>query len=345
MSEYTGNLNATEQSRVAKHRAAGLSGRAISKQTNLSYGRVRGYLEWLEKSSGAPRKPPTEPADNLEALGLAAPPDGGPKMLVFDIETAPYKIWSWGLWKTSALDIDEEWYMLSFSYGWYDYRTQELESVHWVGLPDDPTWRGGSNDDRYVVERLWALLHEAEIVIGQNHERFDVRKANERFFIHKMLPPSPFQNVDLMKHYKVRFSGSPRLKYMARRAEVALKESNSGLQLWFDCMAGDVKAWREMERYNRGDVVTTAELYVRLLPWIGQLGKPAHPNMGHYVPAEGGVCPNCGNKGKDEGGQGFTIRKWRWDTAAYRYPVLQCKACGRYSKGYQSLPDTRTELR
>lgn len=346
MSIYTGTLTAAEQSQVAKLRASGLSGRKIADKVGLAYGRVRGYLEWLEKSSGAPRVAPSAPADSLEKLGLFSPPEGGPKMLVYDIETAPYKIYSWGLYKTFALDIAEEWFLLSFAYGWYDYRTQQLDTVDWVGLPQDERWRGGmAGFDRYVTDRLWALLHEADIVIGQNHERFDNRKANERFFIHKMPPPSPYQNVDLMKHYKARFSGSARLKYMARRADVALKESNRGIALWFDCMAGDVDAWREMEQYNRGDVVTTAELYVRLLPWIGELGKRSHPNMGHHVPAEGGVCPNCGNRAKDEGGKGFTVRKWRYDTAAYQYPVLQCKNCGKYTRGYKALPGTRTELR
>jgi hypothetical protein len=241
----------------------------------------------------------------LPKLGLLPAPSTGPKILVFDIETAPYLSWTWGLWQTNVLDIAQEWYLLSFAYAWYDIETQSIGQVDWVGLPSNRKWKGGSDDDKYVASRLWELLHAADIVVGQNSDRFDIRKANERFLIHGFQPPAPYPTVDTQKVYNRNFSGSASLKYMARKTDVTRKESNRGLALWLECMAGDKEAWKEMEEYNRVDVISTSEVYTKLIPWM-QLGQPGHPNLGHYVEADGYVCPACGNKEKDEGGKGFT---------------------------------------
>ncbi len=280
-------------------------------------------------------------------LGLIPPPKTGPAILVFDVETAAYTIRAWDIWKVNALDIKAEWFMLCFAYAWYDYESQTIGEIGWVGLPQDTKWRPGSHDDRYVIRRLHRLFDQADILVGQNHERFDIKKANERMFIHKMDPPSNYKTVDLKRHYKKRFSGSAALKYMARKADVALKESNRGYSLWDDCENGVESAWREMESYNRADVKSTAQVYTRLLPWMGELGKgPQHPHLGHYLNLDPGerVCRNCGNRDKDKGGLGFQIRKY-YATDAYRYPQLQCNKCKRYGKHYKSVPGTRTELR
>lgn len=266
---------------------------------------------------------------------------------MFDVETAAYVIRSWGIFKVNALDITREWYMLCFAYGWYDIETQLVSDIDWVGLPQDKKWTPGSDDDRYVIRRLHHLFDQADILVGQNHERFDIRKANERMFIHKMDPPSPYRTVDLKRHYNRRFSGSASLKYMARKADVALKQSNRGYALWDECERGLPSAWDEMASYNVADVSSTAQLYTRMLPWMGELGKsPQHPHLAHYMNVEPGerVCRNCGNRDKDMGGQGFQVRGY-YDTAAYRYPKLRCNSCKRYGKHYRSEPGTRTELR
>lgn len=235
--------------------------------------------------------------------------------------------------------------MLSFAYGWYDYEKQKLGPVQYVGMDMDKKFKPWSDNDTYVVERLWHLFDEADIIIGQNHERFDIRKANERFFIHKMPPPAPYMTVDLKKHYSRAFAGSASLRYMTRKADVALKQGNSGWEMWKGCMGGVRKYWKEMRTYNIADVVATAELYTEMLPWIGQLGKPSHPNMGHWIKSDDGfVCPNCGNKSKAEGGKGFQRRGYYY-TAAYRYPKMLCLSCGSYRKNYQAERYSRTQLR
>ncbi len=282
----------------------------------------------------------------LKDYGLVGPPRRkGPKTLVFDIETAPYLIWAWGIWKTNAIDIYREWWMLCAAYGWFDHKEQKVHKAHWMGINQDPGFKPFTDDDRYIVGRLGRLLHEADIVVGQNHERFDIRKANEKLLVHGWGPPSPYQTVDVRKEYKRYFAGPAGLKYMTRRVDVAQKGENRGWPLWRDCIYGDKQAWRDMRSYNLEDVIATAQMYVKVLPWIGQSGKRKHPNLGHWFPG-GWTCPNCGNLDRGRGGLGFQIRGSGWErTNARAYKTVQCNKCGKYPRMYQSEPQRTPEDR
>jgi hypothetical protein len=41
----------------------------------------------------------------------------------------------------------------------------------------------------------------------------------------------------------------------------------SGFKLWDECLKGNIKAWRSMERYNQFDVLATEELFLTLAPF------------------------------------------------------------------------------
>ncbi len=265
-----------------------------------------------------------------------------PNILVFDIENAPYLIHAWDLWNVNAIDVEREWFMLSFAWGWYDMDKQELRANPKIrSLDQTPGYEPGDIDDKWLALQLWTLLDQADIVVGQNSEKFDHRKVNERFLVHGLTPPSPYQTVDTKRHYQRHFSGSAAMKYMTRKMGLEGKQENAGWPLWKGCMEGDLKSWQDMRRYNKADVDRTAKMYTKLLPWIGYNGKPGGPNMAHFSGYDGFVCPNCGNT---EDGDGFQRRGYHY-TGAYRYPRFQCKRCSRYARHWKSEPNTRTELR
>lgn len=327
---YRGKLTPSQRASVDYATDAGDSARSIAKAVGVPYGQVRGYLEWK----------------NSTTTDLIPPPSAGPKILVFDIETAPYTSFTWSLFKTNVIDVKEEWYMLSFAYGWYDIETQTLGPVQWVGLPQDPKFKAWSADDSYIINRLWTLFDEAEIVVGQNHERFDMKKGQERMFIHKMTPPAPYATLDTKRIWKQNFSGSASLKYMTRKADVAMKQPNRGFEMWKDCMADVAQGWTEMEEYNVADVVATAELFTRLIPWIDTpISRTV--NFGHYKPGDW-TCKKCMNQVKERGGLGF-VRRGFHGTGASRFQTVMCKKCKGYSRLYQRVPqrhnDDKTFLR
>ena len=323
---YKGQLTQGQRANIDFKLDQGLSVRTTAKLLEYPYGQVRGYAEYVDDHT-------------IE-------PPHSPKMLIFDIENAPFLTWNWGLWDQNAIDVEQDWYMLSFAYAWYNLETDSIGDTDFVSLFQDPTFYRDTSNDNYVVDKLWWLLDEADIVIGQNSKTFDVKKFAARAIIQGMLPPTPFLQIDTKRAASsVANFGSNSLKQLARMLGLSLKEENRGFQLWRDCMRGDADAWAEMESYNRQDVVTTAELYSRLRPWMtaGQ-----HPNLGLFITAKGRVCTVCGNKEKDEGGLGFQKRGYK-HTNASRFGQVLCLKCGKYSHDYrrepQNTPERKVNLR
>lgn len=316
---YTGRLSIQERRELKQLLEGGASVRAAATATGIGYGQVRGYAKYLEEAA------------------LPEPPHS-PRMLVFDIENTPMLSWTWDYWQTNVIDVEQEWYMLCYAYAWYDLRTDSIGDIGFTSIYQDPNFKPDKPDDSFVVTKLWDLLDEADIVIGQNSKSFDVKKFNSRAVIHGMTPPSPFRQVDTKTAASdIGRFGSNSLKHLARMLGITLKDTNRGFDLWRECMAGDAKAWEEMEHYNMTDVKATAELYSRLRPWMT---SRQHPNLGLYITAEGKVCTNCGNKEKDEGGKGFQYRGYHY-TNASKFPQVRCNNCGGYSWEYSRVPQSK----
>lgn len=326
-SMYKGKLSEMSRHAIEVELLKGTSVRAVADVLNIPYGQVRGYVEYKD------------------SVKLVAP--HSPKMLVFDIENAPNLAWTWGLWQQNVIDVEQDWYMLSYAYAWYDLSKDAIGDTGFVSIFQDPDFTPDTDDDKLVVDSLYDLLDEADIVIGQNSKSFDVKKFNARAIIkgHRS-PPQPFRQIDTKTAAAdIGQFGSNSLKRLAKQLGITLKESNRGWELWRECMAGDQTAWREMESYNRNDVVATAELYSRLRPWMT---SRQHPNLGVYVTARGKVCTNCANKETEEGGVGFQSRGFQ-HTNASSFRQVKCNHCGAYSRLYsrepQKSPSTRIDLR
>lgn len=239
--------------------------------------------------------------------------DKTPKILLFDIETAPALTWVWSQWDTNVIATEQDWYMLCFAYKWLgETRTR------FVSLEQDPEHREDSPDDRWVVERLHALFDEADIVIAHNGRKFDERKANARFLYWGLGPASPVLMIDTLTEARKPFDNySNALNELSRLYLEIEKEPHEGFQLWRDCMSNIRSAWAKMERYNRRDIKLLEQIYLLIRPWIKN-----HPNMNHFV--EGiVVCPNCGSDEKQN------PRKYKY-TGAYKYAQFKCSNCGKY---------------
>lgn len=280
---------------------------------------------------------------------IEPPKHQSPKILIYDVETAPLLTWNWGLWKQNALDIEQDWYLLCFAYAWFDLEKESIGKVGFHSIANSKGFKPDSSNDKQLVKKLWDLMDEADIVIGQNSNSFDNKKANARFIIHGFPPPSPYQAVDTKVLAKAMFGfPSNGLKYLAKALGVSQKETTEGFVLWREAMRGDPTSWRKMESYNKADVKATAEVYAKMRPWAGLPGKSPHPNIGHFISSAGKVCTNCGNKDKEYGGKGFQLRKYYY-TNASKFPVYQCNNCKTYSRSYrrvpQRTPETTNKLR
>ena len=237
------------------------------------------------------------------------------KVLLFDVETAPIQAYVWQLWETNVIKVVKDWYMLSYAYKWYGEST-----IHVVGLPDFSVWKKDKSDDEMLIRSLWELFNEADLIIGHNSNNFDIKKANTRFLIHGLKPPSPYHTVDTLKEFR-KYMGfsSNKLNELSRQLAGEEKERTGGADLWFDCMQGDMNAWARMKKYNKKDVVLLENRYKDILPFITN-----HPNLS-LLDNKKDNCPNCGSKALQNRGWGVNRKS--------KYEKLHCTHCGAWFKG------------
>ena len=184
----------------------------------------------------------------------------------------------------------------------------------------------------HIVKSLWKLMDEADIIVGQNSNHFDLRWLNFMFVKYGIEPPSPYKTVDTkLFASKNMLIASTKLEYMTKSMNlVEHKSSPGGFSTWLGCMAGDKKAWDKMEKYCKQDIIATEELYKKFRPYI-----PNHPNMNFYLQGDE-VCVNCGSPDLQK--KGLVYLKTNI------YQRFRCKACGHKMRSRKSCDTQRVKL-
>lgn len=200
----------------------------------------------------------------------------GPRILLYDIETSPIIAQMWSMWQQGfgLNQIENDWFILSVAAKWLG----EDEVFYF-----DQSQAENIEDDREILEKLWELLNEADVVIGQNVKKFDTRKVNARFILNGLPKPSTYRQIDTLEIAKQQFGfTSNKLEYMTDKFCSNIKKSKHqkfpGHLLWSECLKGNQEAWLEMREYNIDDVLSLEELYNLLSSWDNKL-----PNFDVYV--------------------------------------------------------------
>lgn len=207
--------------------------------------------------------------------------------------------------------------MICVAAKWYDSDETMFFSTHHTGKQG-------------MIEAVYSLLDEADVVVTYNGKKFDLPHLNREFILAGMTPPSPYAQVDLYWTVRQKFNFvSNKLDNVLRELGLEGKFEHSGFQLWVDCMKGDPEAWEEMKKYNEMDVVRTEQLYTRLIPWIAQ-----HPTASLYMDPEArakGVpsCPNCGGTSLKPRGRAYT--------SVSVFQRYRCDDCGKWSRSGSRL--------
>lgn len=232
-----------------------------------------------------------------------------PKILVFDIETSPMEFYGWHLFKqvVTPEQVKKTWSILTWSAKWlFDdkvihQRVSGNEAYH--------------RKDASIIGGLWKLFDEADILVGHNIFKFDVRRANLRFLVNGLNPPNPYRCIDTMKHAQRVFNApSYKLDFLNQTLGIQCKD-HAPYAWWKRAAEGDDEAIKLMENYNITDVNVTEELYLRLRPWM-----KGHPNVALYINTDKTLCSNCGNEKLTWGGFYYT--------PAGKYKSFRCDKCG-----------------
>ena len=237
-----------------------------------------------------------------------------PKIALVDIETAPNLGWVWGKWEQNVIAFKQEWYMLSFSWKFLGDKSACV-----LGLDDFDGYKTGTENDKPLIEHLWSVFDEADIVVAHNGDAFDIKKSNARFILHDLPPPSPYKTVDTLKIAKKHFKfESNKLGDLGQHLGCGQKAKTSGFKTWLGCMEGDRKAWAELKKYNVQDVLLLEKIYLKLRPWA-----VTHPNLNMYTKKT--ACPTCQSENIQRRGMSYAkIRvSQRW----------HCQDCGSWYSG------------
>ncbi len=217
-----------------------------------------------------------KPSDIVGKGCMTPKGESGPKILLYDIETAPITAHMWSMWQQGfgLNQIESDWFIMSFA-------------AKWLG-EDEIFYYDQSNvqdmeDDYELLLKLWHLLNEADIIIGQNVRKFDTKKVNARFILNGLPKPSTYRQIDTLEIAKQQFGfTSNKLEYMTDKLCVNTKKSKHekfpGHTLWTECLKGNPAAWQEMKEYNIDDIVSLEELYNLLSSWDAKL-----PNFDVYI--------------------------------------------------------------
>lgn len=253
------------------------------------------------------------------------------KILFIDIETAPLAGAVWSLWNNNVglNQLERDWYILSFCAKWY----HEDEIIY---MDKRGSW--DNEDDTDLLENIWQLLDECDILITQNGKKFDEKKINARFIINGFKPPSHYRSIDTCEIAKRHFGfTSNKLEYMTDKINKKYKKMKHdkfpGYELWKQCLKGDLEAWDEMANYNSFDVLSLEELYEHMRPWY-----KAHPNLNLYHNENFEYC-RCGNDQFEHVGYHVTNLS--------KFDKFVCTKCGTVSRGRVNLliKDKRDSLR
>lgn len=244
----------------------------------------------------------------------------GPRVLIFDIETKPIIGHVWSLWENnvSLNQIEEDWSVLSWSAKWHDKPE--------VMYQDNRRARDLA-DDKPLLQKIWDLLDQADVVVTQNGRAFDSKKLNARFVINKMNPPSSYKHIDLKILAKNKFGfTSNKLEYMTDKICTKYKKLKHkkfpGHELWTECMKGNAEAWDEMKQYNMHDVLSTEELWTKLRAWDNSV------NFNLYTDDDQPDLCKCGGK---------WLRNGYAYTNVSKFQRFRCGSCGCECRGRDNL--------
>ena len=239
------------------------------------------------------------------------PKPDGPQILFCDIETSPILAYVWGLRDQNiALNqIKEDWSVLSWAAKWKGGR-----EIFYQDVRNEKNLR----NDKKILKGIHSLLDMADVVVWHYGKNFDRKKLNARFIIQNMKPPSSYRQLDTKEISSREFGfTSNKLEYISDKSgnKKSQHKKFPGMELWTECMNGNLEAFKEMEKYNKQDIVALEQSYNWLQAWDT---KPINFNVfdGETITNK---C-NCGSS---------NFARWGWRyTNQGKFQRYKCQDCG-----------------
>lgn len=242
-------------------------------------------------------------------------------LLTLDIETsARIGLFFGSTYKAHIAKVVQDSFVMGFSWKPMGKRVQSCY------IWDFPLYKKEPRNDINVITKYLQVV-EGRVVIGQNSRQFDDKVMLGRVIIHQ-LPKPEFTTIDTLDIRKVARYDSHKLDDVAKTYGFGGKLEHEGIDLWWDCMCGVVKAQKKMVRYCERDVILTEKKYLRERPYYKN-----HPAL-NVMDNEPDKCPVCA--------KGPLVKNGCYTTKTNSFQVWRCKNCGAHPRSRQ--PDYRQAL-
>lgn len=257
------------------------------------------------------------------------------KALYYDIENSRMvvKFPTYVLWDIKRIDpkyILKDWHITSVSWAYLDIEKQKIGKVHSVSLLDFPSrFKKDPRDDYEVVKKFHQVLSDPDLklIVGHNSQAFDIKKLNTKFSIYGLDPIDFPAHVDTIKaNKKYRKSSSNSLAHLCREFDVTKKIDLPSSVMWA-ADDGCEKSLRKLVKYNKGDIISGASVYFKLLPYIKN-----HPDMRRLADptktaAKAKTLSECGTCNSDN-----TYSLGLRADMQGPYRRIKCRSCGATTK-------------
>lgn len=205
------------------------------------------------------------------------------KILFLDIETMPNIA---AVWQTGyKLNVDagailQERFILSAQWSWNNEAKVhgELSNIK-------------KKDDRKLVTKITKLIEEADVVVGHNVKKFDLRWIAGRALLNGQAPTgSKFvKTIDTLAVAKQAFYlNSYRLDYIAKALGVPGKTKTSFGDWLAILKDGNMERAKYLLKYGCHDVKINRQVFIKLL---GHVKLPKKMDM--LIHGKSTVCPDC----------------------------------------------------
>ena len=221
--------------------------------------------EFLNVTSRTIRKYAKELSLSVKAASIV-----DDKIMVYDIETSRTEA---TVWWTGKQYINHK-----------QLRTEpKIISIAWKWIGEDNvkylTW-DSEHCYKTMLEKFLKEYNKASMVIGQNNNSFDNKWVNTRAAKHKLRVDRYVKSFDIYRMAKRYFRlPSFSMAYMAKYFGLTLKQSHEGMYMWdmieYGSKAEQKEYLQKMVDHNKGDIVTTEELYMTLKPYFGSVTNNA----------------------------------------------------------------------
>lgn len=236
----------------------------------------------------------------------------GLKICFFDIETSPLLVWTYVIRDAYIPHDSIEQNMAITSLAYMFEGDKAPTAFEW-------DWCGDKGIDYCLLNRSVTVLNKADLVIGQNSDRFDITTLQWRLNLNKLPSLENVVSLDTLKlSRKVFRAESQKLDYRSSVYGFGGKIK----QDMQDCIAvakGDKKKQALRVKYNIKDVIDLRKIFWRELDYY-QLPKSILKMLKEYTKEERPFCIKCAAKRQKR----FEISKTRHK----KQNKLKCDNCG-----------------